>query len=67
MDAAGFNLFTVEVIGALLLLAVLIYVVARGARRRPGEASVESSEQATSDLYADENRREKDGTDGKPD
>jgi hypothetical protein len=67
MDAAGFNLFMVEVIGALLLLAALIYVVARGAKRRSGEASIESSEQATSDLYEDENRREKDGTDGKSD
>jgi len=67
MDAAGFNLFTVEVIGALLLLAVLIYVVLRGARRRPGEASVESSEAATRDLYANEEARKRDGTDRDPD
>ena len=67
MDAAGFNLFTVEVIGALLLLTVLLYVVVRGAKRRPGEASIESSEAATRDLYAKEEARNRDGTDRDPD
>jgi hypothetical protein len=67
MDIAGFNLFSVEVIGAILLLAVLIFAVARGAKRNPGEASVETSERATKDLYAEEEARSRDGTDAKPD
>ena len=65
MDIAGFNLFSVEVIGAILLLAVLIFAVARGSKRNKGEASVESSERATKDLYAEEEARSRDGTDAK--
>ena len=67
MDIAGFNLFSVEVIGALLLLGVLIFAVVRGSKRNKGEASVESSERATKDLYAEEEARTRDGTDAKPD
>jgi hypothetical protein len=66
MDIAGFNLFSVEVIGALLLLGVLIFAVVRGSKRNPGEASIETSERATKDLYADEEARTRDGTDVKP-
>ena len=67
MDIAGFNLFSVEVIGALLLLAVLVFAVVRGSKRNPGEASVKTSERATKDLYAEEEARTRDGTDAKPD
>jgi hypothetical protein len=66
MDIAGFNLFSVEVIGALLLLGVLIFAVVRGSKRNPGEASIETSERATKELYAEEEARTRDGTDAKP-
>jgi hypothetical protein len=66
MDIAGFNLFTVEVIGALVLLGVLIFAVVRGSKRNPGEASIETSERATKELYAEEEVRTRDGTDAKP-
>ena len=67
MNAGGFQWFSVEVIGALVLLGVLIFAVARGAKRNPGEASVETSERATKELYAEEEARSRDGTDAKPD
>ena len=67
MDVAGFNLFSVEVIGALVLLAVLIFAVVLGGKRNRGEASVETSERATRDLYAEEEARTRDGTDSTPD
>ncbi len=66
MDIAGFNIFLVEVIGALALLGVLIFAVVRSRKRNPGEASVETSERATKELYAEEDARNRDGTDAKP-
>ena len=66
MDIAGFNLFSVEVIGAVVLLGVLIFAVVRGRKRNPGEASVETSERATKDLYSEEEARTRAGTDSAP-
>jgi hypothetical protein len=66
MDVGGFQWFSVVVIGAIVLLGVLIFAVIRGRKRNPGEASVESSERATKDLYAEEEARTRDGTDATP-
>ena len=66
MDAGGFSWFSVEVVGVLVLLAALLFVVIRGSRRNKGEASVETSERATRNLYAEEERRRDAGTDTKP-
>ena len=66
MDVAGFHWFSAEVIGVLVLGLVLLWAVVRGSKRRPGEASVETSEQATRDLYAEEEQRSREGTDDKP-
>jgi hypothetical protein len=53
-------------VGIVILGIVLAWVVFRGSKRNPGEASVESSERATRELYADEDRRTVDPTDAAP-
>ena len=62
MDLGGINLFTVEVIGVIVLLAVLIFVVAR-TRSKGKQTSPERTERATRELYEEEERRRKDGVD----
>ena len=63
MDLGGINLFTVEVIGVIVLLAVILFVVAR-TRSKGRSTSNETTERATRELYAEEERRRKDGVDG---
>lgn len=63
MDLGGINLFTVEVIGVIILGAVLVWVVLK-TRSKGKESSPERTERATRELYADEERRRKDGVDG---
>ena len=63
MDVGGLNLFTIEVIGVVILFAVLVWVVMR-TRSKGKASSPERTERATRELYAEEERRRKDGVDG---
>ena len=58
MDTGGLNLFTMEVIGVVILLAVLIWVVAR-TRRKGKETSNPRTEEATRELYEAEDKAAK--------
>ena len=60
MDLGGINLFLVEVVGAIILVAVIAWAVMR-TRSKGRESSPERTERATRELYADEERRRKDG------
>ena len=50
MDTGGLNLFTMEVIGVVILLAALIWVVMR-TRSKGKETSNPTTERATRELY----------------
>ena len=58
MDTGGLNLFTMEVIGIVILLAALIWVVAR-TRSKGKETSNPRTEQATRELYEAEDKAAK--------
>ena len=51
-----------EIVGPLILLAVLVWVVMRG-RRSKGEASMDVTDRATRREYADEEQMRREGTD----
>lgn len=56
MDQA--NWWIMDVVGPVLLLAVLIWLVVRSRSGKTGR-----TEQATDDLYREEERRRREGTD----
>ena len=58
MDTGGLNLFTMEVIGIVILLAVLVWAVAR-TRSKGKETSNPRTEEATRELYAAEDKAAK--------
>lgn len=58
MDTGGLNLFTMEVIGIVILLAVLVWVVAR-TRSKGKETSNPRTERATRELYEAEDKAAK--------
>ena len=58
MDMGGLNLFSMEVIGVVVLLAVLIWAVLR-TRSKGRETSNPRTEQATRDLYEAEDKAAK--------
>ena len=62
MDLGGINVFFMEVVGAVLLLALLAWAVMR-TRSKGKETSNPTTERATRELYAEEERRREDGTD----
>ena len=62
MDSGGIQLVIVEVVGALILLAAIIWAVMR-TRSKGKETSNPTTERATRDLYREEERRREDGTD----
>ena len=62
MDMGGINLFTVEVIGVIILGAVLVWAVLR-TRSKGKSSSPERTERATHELYEEEERRRREGTD----
>ena len=51
-----------DIVGPAILLVLLIWVVLR-ARRRQGEASEDVTERATRDVYAEEEKMRREGTD----
>ena len=57
MDSGGAQLVLIEIVGPILLLLVMIYVVMR-VRSRGKESSTRRTEQATHDLYQEEDRRD---------
>ncbi len=58
MDMGGLNLVAMEIIGAAVLLAVLIWVVIR-TRSKGKESSPARTEQATRELYEAEDKAAK--------
>jgi hypothetical protein len=62
MDFGGLNLVTVEVIGAAILLAVILWAVLR-TPSKGRETSNPTTERATDELYEEEERRRREGTD----
>ena len=58
MDTGGLNLFTMEVIGAVILGVILIWAVLR-TRSKGKSTSNPRTEQATRDLYEAEDRAAK--------
>ena len=58
MDLGGINLFSMEVIGVVLLLVVLVWVVAR-TRSKGKETSNPRTEEATRELYEAEDKAAK--------
>ena len=63
MDIGGLNLFTIEVIGVIILAALLVWVVLK-TRSKGKQTSNPTTERATRELYEDEERRRREGTDG---
>ena len=57
MDSGGAQLVLIEIVGPILLLLVMIYVVMR-VRSRGKESSTRRTEQATNNLYQEEDRRD---------
>ena len=51
-----------EIVGPLVLLAILVWVVLRS-RRRKGEPPMSVTDQATREEYAEEERMRREGTD----
>jgi hypothetical protein len=58
MDTGGINLVAMEIIGAAILFAALVWVVMR-TRSKGRETSNPRTEQATRDLYEAEDRAAK--------
>lgn len=59
MDAGGFNWSLMNIIGPLLLVVALIWLVLRRNKSR----NADYTEQKTDDLYEEEERRRREGTD----
>ena len=62
MDLGGINVFFMEVVGAVILFALLVWVVMR-TRSKGKASSPERTERATHELYEEEERRRREGTD----
>ena len=63
MDMGGINWLIMSVAGVVILGGVILWAVLH-TRSKGKESSPERTEQGTRDLYADEERRRRDGTDG---
>jgi hypothetical protein len=63
MDIGGMNLALIEVIGAALLGLAMLYAVIR-TKSRGKQDSNPTTERATRELYAQEERARKDGSEG---
>ena len=59
MDTGGFNWSIMTIVGPLLLIAVLLWLVLRRNKSR----SIQHTEEKTDDLYDEEERRRRAGTD----
>ena len=63
MDMGGINWLIMSVVGVVILGAVILWAVLR-TRSKGKSSSPERTEQGTRDLYADEESRRREGTDG---
>jgi hypothetical protein len=63
MDLGGINVFMMEVVGVIILGAVILWVVLH-TRSKGKKSSPERTERATHELYEEEERRRREGTDG---
>lgn len=63
MDLGGINLFLIEVVGAVILGAVILWAVMR-TRSKGKSTSNPTTERATHELYEEEERRRREGTNG---
>ena len=61
MDFGGINLFVIEVIAVIILGALLVWAVVR-TRSKGKETSNPTTERATHELYEEEERRRREGT-----
>ena len=59
MDTGGFNWSIMNVVGPILLLVALLWLVLRRNKSR----STEYTEHKTDDVYEEEERRRREGTD----
>lgn len=62
MDMGGINVFFMEVVGAVILVAIIFWAVMR-TRSKGKSSSSETTERATRELYEEEERRRREGTD----
>ena len=62
MDFGGLSLFTIEVVAVVILGALLLWAVLR-TRSKGRESSNPTTERATHELYEEEERRRREGTD----
>ena len=62
MDLGGLNLFTIEVVAVVILGVLLGWVVLR-TRSKGKESSNPTTERATRELYDEEERRRREGSD----
>ena len=63
MDLGGINWLIIDVVAVVILGLVIAWAVMRTRSKGKG-SSPERTEQGTRELYADEERRRKDGVDG---
>ena len=61
MDMGGINWLIIDVVAVVILFAVILWVVLR-TRSKGKESSPERTERATHELYEEEERRRKEGT-----
>ncbi|HYD37647.1 MAG TPA: hypothetical protein VEA60_08535 [Allosphingosinicella sp.] len=64
MDFAGGHWAIINIVGPLLLAAVLLWALLRTRRGRRGGS--DRTEQATRDLYREEEEKRRSGDDGRP-
>ena len=62
MDEAQWTL--VDIVGPLILLVLLGWLAFRWGKRRRGSTTDQIAERGTHDLYMEEERRRREGTDG---
>jgi hypothetical protein len=62
MDLGGINLFVISVIGVVILGVLLAWVVLK-TRSQGKSSSPERTERATRELYQEEERRRREGSD----
>jgi hypothetical protein len=65
MDLGGGNWAIINIVGPLLLAAILLWALLRNRRSRKDGADPDRTEQATRDLYRDEEERRRTGDDGR--
>ena len=61
MDMGGINWLIIDVVAVAILFAVILWAVLR-TRSKGKESSPDRTEQATHDLYEEEERRRREGT-----